>query len=405
LSGPGSMSFVNATSQGRMVGRLNSSAAQIWLPVLVVGLVVAGLVAIRLEVYGGNLTGFIEFGRTFASYTHPPHGSLITSASGYDGQFFFLQARDPLLLHHATVAGMRAAKAGFRLQRMAYPALAFLLAGGRVAGLPYSLLAINVLVLLALAGCFAAYAHRRGWSTLWAVALALMPGFLLPALRDLSDPLASASVLAGVLLAQSGRRWSAAAALAVAVLTREAMMAVVVALALELGVRAWRARQSPGGWRAVARARWPGIVIPGAAYVLWQTYVMARYGGPVGEAHASIPFLNLVQEIRWSLAHAPIPAYAGWDVIYVGLILAATLTAWGSLCRGVTLPGLAACAVSLGVVLPVFGDAWSDTRLSAPLFALLLVDALQRRRRWTARLSGAAAAMTLLIPLALPGVL
>ena len=289
------MSFVCVTPGRRIAGGRSSPIWKIGLPVLVVGVVVLGLIGLRLAVNGGNLTSFIQFGHALRYATHPPHGALVRTGTGYDGQFFYIQARDPLLLHHSTIAAMRAAGAGFRLQRMAYPTLAFLLAGGNTAELPLTLLAINALVLLGVAGFFAAYARRRGWPALWAVALVLMPGLLLPAMRDLSDPLATASVLAGVLLAQSGKRWWAAAALTVAVLTREVAMLVILAFAVELGLRAWQVRRQPGGWRPVLRQGWPMIVLPGAAFTLWQLYVMARYGGPVGGAAISIPVLNLIQ--------------------------------------------------------------------------------------------------------------
>jgi hypothetical protein len=380
------------------------AAWRVVVPVLVVAVALAGLIATRLETYGGHVSGFVDFGQRYVGQTRPQPGSLVYSHGGYDGQFFYLQAHDPLLLHDNTVAAMRAARQAFRMQRMAYPALAFLLAGGSSAGIPFALLAVNVLVLLALAGFFAAYAIRRGWSVLWVIVLVLMPGLLMPVVRDLSDTLATGCVLAGVLLAQSGRRWPAAAALTLAVLTRESSIAIVLALAVELGIRAWRARSEPGGWRLVLRGGWPIFAVPAVAFGVWQAYVALRYGGLVGTSNAGFPGLNLVREVRWSIARGPIFTTAAWDVAYVGLIVAGVVAALTSLRRGITMPGLAACAAALGLLLPTLGDPWSDTRVSAPLFALLLVDALQRGRRATLALCAAVTGMTLLIPISIPGV-
>jgi hypothetical protein len=287
------------------------------------------------------------------------------------------------------------------MQRAAYPALAFLIAAGRPGAIPFALLAVNVIVLLAVAGGFAVYARRRGWSPLWAVAIALMPGMLLPALRDLSDPLATACVLAGLLAWQSGRRWPAALALTVAVLTREVMMVVVVAMAADAGVRAWRARGIPGALRDVASRSWP-VLVPTAAFAAWQVYVTARYGGGVGGAGLGLPLLNLVQEVRASIRNES-PFIAAWDLVYVLLMLAASVAALMSLRRRVTVLSAGACALALGVLVPTFGDVWSDTRLSAPLFAVLLVDGLQRRDRRSVLIGAAAAAMTIVIPFWLPG--
>lgn len=365
-----------------------------------------GLIAARLAVFGGDVTGFVEFGHKFVHQTHPPPGALVGSPSGYDGQFFFLQAKDPLLLHDGTIASMRAAGAGFRLQRLGYPLLAFAVAGGSTAALPVALLAVNAIALLALAAFFAAYARRRGWPTQWAAALALTPGLLLPMIRDLSDPLATTCLLAGVLLAQSRRRWAAAIALTLAVLTREVAILVVLALGLELGLRAWRARRQPGGWRAVIHTGWPVIAVPIAAFCAWQVYITFRYGGLLGTSDtAGIPGLNLVQEIRTALTTAPTFEFAAWDCVYVVLIIAGIAAAAASLRRGISLPGVAACGVAIGILLPTFGDPWSDTRVSAPLFALLLADGLQRQSRRTLLLCAAVTSMTILIPSSIPGVL
>lgn len=368
---------------------------------LIVALVLALAVGSRLDAYGGNLTGLVQFGSKFASATHAPSGAIFNSPQGYDGQFFYAQARDPLLLHDATVRLLRHAGAGFRMERVAYPALAFLVAFGQPGAIPFALLAINVVVLLALAGGFAIYARRRGWSALWAVPIAVMPGMLLPALRDLSDPLATATMLAGLLLWRNGRRWPAALALGVAVLTREMMMLAVLAVAAEAGVRAWRARDIPGAWRTTLARAWPVIVIPSAVFAGWQSYVAVRYGGLVGGAGLELPLVNLIQEVRGSFHGYRLTAI--WDLVYVLLILAAVLAALMSLRERVTITSTAASALALGVLVPTLGDVWSDTRLSAPLFALLLIDGLQRRRRGSVLIASGAAAMTILIPVAILG--
>jgi hypothetical protein len=374
---------------------------RVLMPVAVVAVVLAVAITLDVRAYGGNLSGFIQFGTTFAHTTHPPSGALVRSPAGYDGQFFYVQARDPLLLHDSTVNALRAAGAGFRLQRVGYPLLVALLAGGRPGAIPFALLAVNVLLLLGVAAAFAIYARRQGWSTLWALAIALMPGMLLAAARDLSDPLAMAGLLGGLLLWRGGSRWPAALALTIAVLTREVMMLAVVAVAAEACVRGYRARASRGAWRAIASQVWPVIVIPSAIFVAWQAYLMARYGGPIGGAGLSVPLVNLFQELRGSLrGYAPT---AAWDAANVLFIVAASGAAICSLRRRVTVLNMAACALAVGVLVPTLGDVWSDARLSAPLFVLLLVDGLHERDRDAVAIGTAAAALTILIPFAVPG--
>jgi hypothetical protein len=393
---------VDVAARGRARDRV-SMVAHVVVPLAVVAAVLVFVLAGRLAGYGGNPTGFVQFGSAFAGAVHPPAGALIDSPAGYDGQFFYLQARDPLLLHDATVAGTRLADEGFRLQRVGYPALAWLLAGGRTAAIPVSLLAVNVIVLLMIAAAGGAYAHRHGRSGLWAVAAALMPGMLLPAQRDLSDPLATAAVLAGVLLWRSRRRWPATLALTVAVLTREVMMVVVAAVVVDGVLRAWQVRAQAGAARSILAGAWPVAAIPTVMFAAWHLYATARYGGSLGSAPADVPMLNLLQEVRWSLRSGA--AYGGWDLAYVALVVAAVAAAVASLLHRVTLISLATCAVALGVLIPRMGDLWSDTRLAAPLFALLLVDGLHRRHRPSIAIASAAAAMSLLLPVLIPGLI
>jgi hypothetical protein len=371
------------------------------VPVLIVAAVLGLIIWSQLAVGGGgNLTVFVVFGRMYASAIHPPAAALLNTATGYDGQFFYVQALDPLLPHDATVHALSAADAAFRMQRMAYPALAYLLAGGQASAVPFGLLAVNVLVLLGLTAALATYAARRGWSSLWALAVVLMPGMLLPVFRDLSDPLAVAALVAGIIWWRDGSRWPAALALTVAVLTREVMIVAVIGVAAEAAVRGWRARRLSLSARVVAGRVWPVIALPATAFVAWQAYVAIRIGGLPGDANLGLPFANLIQEARWSLAGRP-PLYAAWDIGYLLLILAAIGMAFWSAWRRLTVTSAAAAALAIGVLVPSFGDIWSDTRLSAPLFALLLIDGLQRRNRPALMISAAAASMTLLLPLGL----
>jgi hypothetical protein len=395
---PGGLVAPDGVERRPTARRGASTIVQILAPVLIVALVLAIALGQSLARYHGSLSGPIQFGRQFVPETHPPAGAPVLSPVGFDGQFFYLQALDPLLLHHSTIAAFRAVNDGYRLQRVGYPALAFVLAAGQRSAIPFGLLAVNVIVLLALSAGFALYARRRGWPTILAVPLALTPGLLLPTLRDLSDPLATATMFAGVLLWRSGRRWSAAAALTIAVLTREVMMVVVVAMAAE----AWRSRRLAGEWRRIALSAWPVVVVPTACFLAWQVYIASRYGGPVGSASMHPPLVNLFDELRGSLNSGD-GLMAGWDVVYVGLILAACAAALVSVRRKVTITSAAACALALSVVLPTMGDVWSDTRDTAPLFAVLLVDGLLRRNRRAVLISVAAAAMTVFVPIAIPG--
>jgi hypothetical protein len=371
-------------------------------PVVVVALVLALLVGARLIADHGNPTGFILFGRSFAADTHPPQGALIASNYGYDGQFFWVQARDPLLLHNATVAALHSQ--AFRLQRMAYPLLAALFAAGQADAIPWTLLALNLAVLLAITATFAVYARSRGWSGWYAALVGLAPGLALATMRDLSDPLATAAALAGLIAFERDRRWWAAALLTLAVLSREVMVAAVMAVALDSVIWYWHRRDRPGSIRQGLRRSWPPVVVPAIAFLGWQVYIDSRYGGNVLSTAQSmmVPFDNFLQEARHALRQDA-PLEGVWDLCYLALTLAAMAVAVRLAWRRVTAASLAAVLFAASLTLLLFSDEWNDTRLSAPLFVVVLLVGLEQRDRLAVRVCALAAALTVLIPVALGG--
>jgi hypothetical protein len=400
--------------------RLQLDRSSVAGPVLVVAVVLGFLIGGRLLVYHGNPTGLIQFGKRFVQYTHPPRGAIVASPDGYDGQFFWPAANDPLLLSNATIvnlgrAGVAShlgqAAALYRLQRVAYPTLAYVLAVGQPGAIPWTMLAVNVLAVLGITAGFAAYARTRGWSTWWAVALGLQPGFMLATMRDLSDPLAAASMLGGLLMWQRGRRWWTAALFALAVLAREPMTLAVAAVCIDAVVRWWRSRQKPGALRRAVHGVWPVLVVPAAAFLAWQVYIRARYTGTTTLATADQPnlalFKDYIVEARRTLDQDS-PLGAAWDLAYLTLMLIGMGTAVALLRRGTTAAGVAALLFALSTKVVVFGDQWGDTRYGALVFATLLLAGLEQRSRFAVScfavsIAAVAAAMTVFVSLAIPG--
>lgn len=371
---------------------------------LVVGGVLAAGIHTQLVHYSHDLTGFVQFGSYFAPYTHPPTGALVLSGGashGYDGQFYYVLARDPLLLHHSTLADLGGQ--AFRANRIGYPALAALVSRGAHVTLPVALLSVNVVVVLALTAGFAFYARSRGRSGLWALALGLLPGFLLATLRDLTDPLATAAALVGLIAYTRGRRWPAGLLLGVAVLTRDVMALVVVAVALDGAVRAWRERGVAGSARRVATELAPVLGIPAVAFVGWRLYVTSRNGGALQLSSAlHLPTFNASLS---AAVHTHPHSVAAWDVAYEALMLLAVLAALLAVWRNRDAFSIAAALMALSLFVAGFEPVWGDTRDSLPVFALLLCAGLVNRRRLELVPCVAAAAMTLLIPFAIPGIL
>ena len=383
-------------------------ALDIVIPVLAVAILFGVVVGHRLATsYHGNSSGFALFGSRFAVDTGPPHGAVIRSPYGYDGQFFYLEAKDPLLLRDATVAGFRRAGQAFRMQRVAYPALAYVLALGQRRYLPEALVAVNLVAVLLLTAGFGWYARRRGWSGWWALVVGLMCGLLVGTLRDLSDPLAVAAMVGGLMLWERRRARWAALLLSLAVLAREPMALAVAAVAADAAARWWRSRRELAGVpgaaaasaRAIAAETWPVIAAPAAAYVLWQVYVSLRYGGSVASPATAYkpPLVGVIAEFRHAFASVALRSTL-WEVAYLALMVAGIAVALQLARRRVGVSTAAAALFACSLLVLEFGDPWSYTRLSAPMFATLLLAGLERGSRTAVAVCALASALTVVVP-------
>ena len=273
------------------------------------------------------------------------------SQHGYDGQFYYVVARDPLLRHAATLPDLVAQT--FRAGRVGYPALARAVSELPGVTLPVSLVAVNVAIVLLLVAVFAWYAARRGWSCWWALVLGLFPGFLFATLRDLTDPLATAAGVLALLAWTRGRRWLTCALLTVAVLTREVMMLAVVAVFIDAVLRAWPRRREPAAVRRLVAELVPGVVIPAAAFAAWQGYVAFRSGAIAREAGTMFPFTTFVRDIHDVLQTAP-ASFTHWDLAYEAIIITGVIVALTTVWRRPNVFSIGATLFALGLSVGAF---------------------------------------------------
>jgi hypothetical protein len=347
----------------------------------------------------------VKFGRPESHYIHPPAGAPISSTIGYDGQIYWLQATDPLLRNPATRAELARGWSAYHLQRPAYPLLAWVFAGGQRSLLPWSLLLVNVAFVLGLTAAFSVYCRRRGWSPWWALAVGLTPGVLLPVLADLSDAMATACLIAGLICWERGRTWASAGLLAVAALTREPMILAVLAIAAESAWLGWKARGSLRSVRAVAGRAWPVLTVPIAAFVGWRVYVRTLSPETLhsvistGSSTSLLPhFSPFVYAVQQALDTGP-ALHSAWILTYLGLTIGAMLWSVVLLVRGRTAATVLAPLLSLTLGYTFLGDQWALTRYTAPIFLVLLLVGLERRSRVALALCAGAATMTFLLPM------
>ncbi|MGH3180594.1 MAG: hypothetical protein ACRDOE_01590, partial [Streptosporangiaceae bacterium] len=257
----------------------------------------------------GSISRFILVGRHFARPSQLPHGIPVAPTYGYDGQFFYRLAINPLNFHH-TAYGITMDRP-YRYMRIGYPALTWLLSLGQHFLVPAMLVAVNIAAIGALGYLGARFAMDGGRH---ALAGLLMPGYfgLITSLsRDTAEPLAAVCLLAGLLAVRARRPVLAAALLAYGALTRETVMVAVAGLAIMRVIGILRHRHGPGrddlAW-----------VVPTAAFVAWQVVVKAATGSiPLladGGRNAGTPFIAPLQALKNNLAHLNANPFDQYDV-------------------------------------------------------------------------------------------
>jgi hypothetical protein len=251
-----------------------------------------------------NGRDFIIIGRSFAQ-RHAAGSSLriappYYNASGYDGQFYYYIALDPVQ------ARPHIDNPAYRYTRILYPIVARLLAFGQPDLIPYALITVNWLALAGGTLALAAWLRRKALSPWFALVYGLYPGLLSALHRDLTEPLSYALVALGIYLFDFGghkRLFWAGISFALATLTREvcAVFGVTYGVALlfdrSAGVT-WQARLA-ANWRRAALL----LVLVCAPFALYKALLLLWLGSagvPSTVAPVMTPFGGLFFYWPWN---------------------------------------------------------------------------------------------------------
>jgi len=211
-------------------------------------------VPVRLEQHGA--LWFVHIGSDFLSAAHtsdvirPSLGAQNTF--GYDGQYYFALAADPV--HARDYMG---GNAGVVYSRAFYPAVSRGVSFGSVAALPYAMLVVNLLAVLAGTVAVALWFVKRGFTPWPALLYGLFPGLVVSSFRDLTEPLAFGLAAVAALAfdrTRTRRLMLSALLFAHAVLTRETIVPFALAGAAALAFDDRRRVQSDRWWSRWWRA-------------------------------------------------------------------------------------------------------------------------------------------------------
>jgi hypothetical protein len=258
--------------------------------------------------HGGDPLALATLGTRFSEGN--PNGT-----EGYDGQFAYYIARDPL--HAWRLMDVPT----YRYQRILYPMLARLLALGQEKLLPYTLPLINVAALAAGTWLTEQILRRYKMSRWYALTYGLYAGQLMAARLDLNEPLSYALVQAAILSTERDRWKLGTLFFALAALAKETALVFVAGYLLFL----------------LARRQWPRLaglgLGAGLPFLAWQAILWAWLGRPgLGSGGAGdtgweiLPFRGL-----WSVGAIDWRVLALLAVVMVPLAVVPTLLSlWAS---------------------------------------------------------------------------
>jgi hypothetical protein len=256
-----------------------------------------------------SISRFILIGQNFAHPAQLPAGMPLRAAYGYDGQFYYRLAVNPLNFQH-TAYGITV-DAAYRFMRVGYPMITWLVSFGQRSLVPYMLVAVNVAALAALAYLGAVIARQGGRHAAWGLLLAGYFGLITSLSRDTAEPIAAALLVAGLLAIRARRPVLAASLLAFASLTRETAMVAVAAIAIVRVTGFLRHRYRPGR----EDITW---VLPAVVFAAWQVIVFSAIGTfPLladGGRNAGAPFIAPFAAIKYNLAHIDLATYNAVDI-------------------------------------------------------------------------------------------
>lgn len=340
------------------------------------------LVVLRLVFAAhGDIASFIVVGSKHVARTGLPSGIPVIHGTGYDGQFYFRQSLDPF--DTARTASGIVLDGRFRLERLGYPLVVYLLSGGgQVGAVPIVLVAVNVLG-LGLVGFFGGLlAAEAGRHACYGLLLPAYFGFVMTLSRDLLEIVEVSFVLAAVLAFRRGRYVLAGLGFACAVVTKETDVATVTGYAIAIAI-ASLARN-----RRFRLAPWVSVALPAAGFLavqLWLRVVTGHIALRSGaRGNLATPFVAAVHAFAHYASHPFVLANAIWlgEIGVLGLVVLIALLTFrrtnARLEEKVALVVLVALAVSLSAAV---WNGQADFRSLAPVYALSCVVLLSSKRR------------------------
>ena len=221
--------------------------------------------------------------------------TVIPGIGGYDGAIFYRLALDPFTTVQSA-HGITLDNPAYRQQRIGYPLMVWILSlGGRPRLVPWMLVAVNLIALVAMAAIGGALCRHYGQHALGGLVFPFFPGYLWSLSRDLSEITACCFMLAAIFAITTRRFVASAVFLTLAVMTRETTLMLAIAIGCIHVLERLRGRP--------ARVPKAVFITPLIVYVTGQLILAAIWGdAPVnaGRPSLTVPFAQFMNALSFA---------------------------------------------------------------------------------------------------------
>jgi hypothetical protein len=241
---------------------------------------------LSIEKFAGNITGFFRIGSVLplSPFLDPQQVLIFKDQLGYDGQQFLSIALDPFLQNDGTIAALD--HPSYRYRRILYPLLGYLFGLGNPQLIPYALVGINILAIALITVVVAFYNQSRGAEPQNSLLVLTIPGIWITLTLSTADLLGGLLTLAAIHGEHRDRPRLTALFVALALLTRETLFLIWLALFINNIL--------------LKRQRFliPLIFSPIPA-LLWNGYIWLRkLPGGTGTGNFGIPGTGIIEKIQ-----------------------------------------------------------------------------------------------------------
>ncbi|WP_353258972.1 AZOBR_p60025 family cell surface glycopolymer formation protein [Prochlorothrix hollandica] len=264
--------------------------------------------------FDGEITGFFRIGSEFphSPYLNLNTARIVPGEVGHDGQQFLSIALDPGLQNPGTIEALDLP--AYRYRRIFYPLLGYLLAFGQRFLIPYTLVFLNYVAIVAIVLLGSAFLEHQGNNPNHSLWLLGIPGFWISLSLGTAE-LVSSALLLGSLYCYQQRRFTLTSILLMGgCLTRETLLIMGVAIGVT------------GLWERLKTKELLTLWSAGLPILLWSVYVEKALGSGLQQAASNnlgFPLGGLLVKISTSISLANFSIEKLYDLYNFSLILLA----------------------------------------------------------------------------------